>query len=425
MQEARKSGALVPMKLGTKDAYLVNDPGLIRQILVTDADKFVKGTIILRTRPYVGDGIISSEGEKHKRNRRLMQPMFNRLSVERYIPKFVEAVAEITSGWSDGATIEADKELTRLATHSLTKAMFSDPGGARELAVVTEEVIDRFIAGIGVRIFLPDLITRLPTPGNKKFEEGRRALRDETWSLIQRRRESGGYYDDIISTMLRDQHPDGTSMTDDEIVDEVVTLMLAGVETVSSVVTAAFSEIDRNPDMAERLHQEVDAVLNGAPVTAENIDDLPFLAAFVTEILRVYAPTWILMRNAVEPVDLGETRINPGNEIIFSPTAVHRDPAFYPDPIRINPDRWLPGEVVQPRDGTWAPFGQGKRKCIGDTFAWYESRVWIASIASRWTLHSTGKPMEMSAAGTYRATKASMITKKRSKARKGKSSPQH
>jgi cytochrome P450 len=204
--------------------------------------------------------------------------------------------------------------------------------------------------------------------------------------LVRARRAQHGEQDDLLSMLLASQDPrTGARMTDEELCDELVTLFVAGTETVSAALAWTFHELARHPEVEARLHAEVDATLGGRPVSAADLPDLRYTRRIAQEVLRLHS-VWLLMRRAVAPVELGGVALEPGAEVFFSPYALHRDPRWYPDPNAFDPDRWLPERSAGLPRGAYIPFGAGNRLCVGEGFAWAELAIVIATVASRWRL---------------------------------------
>lgn len=207
-----------------------------------------------------------------------------------------------------------------------------------------------------------------------------------------RRAEGVTDHGDLLSTLLRAQDESGDGMTDQQTYDEVLTLLTAGIETTALALAWAFHEVSRHPEVERRLVAELDEVLGGRPVTFADLPRLTYTAAVVHEVLRMY-PVWILMRRAVEPVDLDGVRLPAGAEVIVSPHALHHDPASFPDPHRFDPDRWLSPSHAVPR-GAYIPFAAGVRQCVGNAFAQAEVVITLATVLSRWRLVPVpGKPV--------------------------------
>lgn len=383
LQSLRADGDAVLIHLGSLPVYVLNAPELIHAMLVEHAGKFAKGLLFDRTRPYFGDGLLTSSGAFHRRQRRLVQPAFHHDAVDRHTARIADIVDRHIGQWRNGDAVAVERETRALATAVIVETLFAGDD-AKRLAELVERSLPQFVAGVGLRTLLPAAVARLPLPGAKRFDAVGADLRRTTLQVVRRRRRDGGG-EGLVSTLLAARDREGRGMTDDEAVDEVITLLIAGIETSATTLAWAYHELGRHPRLGDRLRAEVDTVLAGRRVAAADLPRLRFTRAYLNEILRLHDPTWLLMRRAQEDVDLGGVLIPAGAQAVYSPTTLHRDPRFYPDPLRVNPDRWLPGPPSLPR-GAFLPFGAGNRKCVGQAFAWNEMSVVLATVAARWRL---------------------------------------
>lgn len=233
---------------------------------------------------------------------------------------------------------------------------------------------------------------RIPTPGNRRFRRARQDLKEVTRRLIADYRAAGTDHNDLLSMLLSARDEDGRGLTDAEIHDQVVTFLLAGMETTAATLSWAWTLLAAHPAIRDRLHAELDTVLDGRPARHEDLPALPLTARVVTETLRLYPPVWILSRVVAADAELGGHRVPAGATILFSPYLLHRRADVFACPARFDPDRWLTN--TRPSPGTYAPFGLGPRRCIGDVFGTTEAALAIATIAARWTVTPTpGRPV--------------------------------
>lgn len=384
LQALRAHGDAVLIHLGRLPVYVLNSPDLIHRMLTEHAGKFVKGLLFDRARPYFGDGLLSSSGSFHKRQRRLVQPAFHRDVVNRHTTRMVDATNRHTDQWRDGQVVAVEHETRALTTAIIVETLFATDD-AKQLADLVRHSLPQFVAGVGRRTLLPTALTRLPTPGNRRFDAIGADLRHTTRRLVSQHRRDGGDHGDVVSTLLAARDHTGQGMTDEEAADEVITLLIAGIETSATTLAWAYHELGRHPHLRDRLHHEIDTVLGGRPPTAETLPRLRFTTALLNEILRRHHPNWLLMRRAQEDVDLGDMLIPAGAEVIYSPTTLHRDPRLHPDPLRLDPDRWLSTPPPSPRC-SFIPFSAGIRKCAGEVFAWNEMHLVLSTVAARWQL---------------------------------------
>ena len=236
-----------------------------------------------------------------------------------------------------------------------------------------------------VRALSPAFVGPLLVRGNRQFRRAVGRMRAVVGKLITDWRATGVDRGDLLSMLLMARDEDGEPMTDQQAYDEVVTLLSAGIETSALALAWLFHEIGQHPEVERRVHEELDQVLSGRRVTADDVPKLTYIQQVINETLRMY-PVWILMRRTLRPVRLGGVGMPEGTEVTISPHALHHDPRWFPDPHRFDPDRWAPDRVQDVPRGAFIPFGAGNRMCVGNAFALTEMAVTVATIASRWRL---------------------------------------
>jgi len=380
----RSQGTVVDVPFpGDHDFVFLSDPDLIRGVLVEERTAFVKGRALQAARRLLGDGLLTSEGTDHRRRRRLIQPVFHSALIERYGTAMVDA-AERTSGrLQTGAVVDANVEMTRLALEIVGRTIFD-----ADVEADAPEIGDVLQAGMRVfhRFLLPggELMWRLPLPATRRFYSARAAFDDAVFDLIRQRREARPE-PDLIDHLLALRADDGSrALSDAEIRDEAVTLLLAGHETTAQALTWTWYLLAQNPTASKRLAGELERVLGDRLPTVADVPGLPYTTAVFREALRVYPPVWALARIATRPVELNGLTLPEGRTVVMSQWVVHRDPACFDRPAAFLPERWLDG--FQPAPGTYFPFGAGSRICIGERFAMLEGTLVLATLARRWRL---------------------------------------
>ena len=383
----RAYGDIVVIRLGTSPVYVVNHPDLIRQILVTDARKFDKGVQFEKARPFVGNGIATSSEPLHLRQRRLIQPAFHQAQISRYLDS-MRTIAEATiSGWAPGEPIALGKQSFQFAVRVLTDTLFSAEADASIIADVGES-LPVLLGGIAWRIALSvELLEKLPTPGNRRFNRARERLRATIDRLIAGHTRAEGDRHDLLS-MLLDAREEGTGapMPHAQVRDEVMAMMLAGSETTASTIAWVCHLLGEHPQVQDRLRAEVDAVLGGRPVGIGDVSRLVHMRHVINEVLRLYPPVWLLSRRTLEDVELGGHTLPAGSSVFFSAYAVNRDPALHADPDEFRPERWAADPALSTSRSAFLPFGAGLRGCIGEPFAWAEMTVFLATLLGARTL---------------------------------------
>ncbi|WP_075736391.1 cytochrome P450 [Streptomyces acidiscabies] len=384
LQGLRGSGDVVEMRLGQRSFYVLNAPEAIHDVLVAQSGKFSKGMLFDRVRPYIGNGLASSDGPFHLRQRRALQPAFHRERVARYAETFVEVAGARVGSWPAGPVMAMEREMRELAVAMLVPALFPFAEGSQTrraiegLGARVSTDLEILVRGVLRATILPPALADIPTPGRRKFLASAAALRRLAESAVRQARSSPESHG-VLALMLA--HEDG--MSDEEACDEVLTFLVAGVETTSTSLSWALHVLARNPGMADRMNEEARAAGPGEVTPAA----LPYTARFVQEVLRLYQPLWFMGRRAMETVRVGRYEIPRGAEVVYSAATLHRDPACFPDPLRFDPDRWLTRPEKSLPRATYLPFGTGNRKCIGDGFAWAEMLAVLSAVTTRWHLH--------------------------------------
>jgi cytochrome P450 len=388
---ARDYPGIAHVRFGREHLYVLSDPELVVQVLLTDAKHTTKSRGLAQTKSLLGEGLLTSEGDLHRRQRSLVMPAFHRARIAAYSRDMVTAAQAHGGQWArrieagDG-TLDMAADMSTLTLGIVGRALFGEElsGDARAVGHALTEVLDNFD-----RTMLPTarLAARLRAPWVRRVEAAVADLDVLVARMIAEHRESGDS-GDLMSMLLASTDADG-GMSDAQVRDETMTLVLAGHETTAMALTWAWHLLDRDRDQAARLRAELDAVLGGRVPSFDDLPDLPFTRAVVAETMRIYPPAWILGRSLADDLEVGGWRVPAGSVVLTLPWVLHRDARYWPEPLRFRPDRWLspdgrfdenaPG---QPR-GAWFPFGFGQRRCIGDQFAWTEAQLVLATLAGR------------------------------------------
>jgi cytochrome P450 len=385
-------GDLVRISLGPASAVVVCDPELTRQVLVDDRTFDKGGPLFNRLREMLGDGLATCPHSRHRRQRRLLQPGFHRERLPGYAGTMTGNIDAVTGSWHDGQVLDVHQELTRFTLKTLTETVFSD---ALPPPVFHQTVADfRTVLGGGyLRVVLPPLWSRLPTPANRRYHQAISRMRQAVGQAIRSRQAEGTDPGDLLSALLntrdpahRDSQADDRGMTDEEISDQIITFFLAGTETTATTLAWTMHLLACHPGIEERVQAEADSVLAGAPAGWEHLPELRLTSRVVTEAMRLYPPGWIVTRTVASDTRLGNHPLPAGTNLIYSPYVIQRQGEVYPDPERFDPDRWDSGHRAQPPRTSFLAFGGGARKCIGDAFGVTEAVLSVATIAARWNL---------------------------------------
>jgi len=408
---ARRYGDIASYHIAGEQLFLVNDPQLIKDILVTHHKNFTKSRGLERTKRLLGNGLLTSEGAVHLRQRRLMQPAFHRDRIAAYGRTMVEYADRMRTAWIDGATLDVAREMNRLTLSIVGKTLFDADveSQAAEVGEALTGVIESFWM-----MMLPfaDLLERLPVPKLRRARIARARLDRIIYGMIAERRASGRDHGDLLSMLLAAQDEDDHGMmTDSQVRDQAMTIFLAGHETTANALMWTWYLLSGAPEVTSTLHDEVDRVLQGRLPTMADIGSLPYIERVVTESMRLYPPAWLIGRRAIADYPVGPYVAAARSILIMSPYIIQRDARYYAEPERFNPDRWTPEFKASLPKFAYFPFGGGPRQCIGETFAWMELILIVATIAQRWDLRLVpGHPVELQPLITLRAKHGMRMT---------------
>ncbi|MGI9104853.1 MAG: cytochrome P450 [Pyrinomonadaceae bacterium] len=388
---AREYGDVVPTRFFYVTAYFLNHPRDIEEVLVVRNKNFIKPGS-LRTpffRRIVGNGLLTSEGEFWRRQRRLVQPAFHRDRIDAYARIMTDYTERLMTQWRAGETRDLHADMMRLTMGIVTRALFSaEVGGddAEEVGHALAEIARPFESQATLKWIIDN---RLPTPAHRRFMRAVGKLDEVIYKLIRRRRESGEDAGDLLSMLLqaRDE-TDNSGMTDRQLRDEVMTMFLAGQETTALALSWSWHLLMQNPETEARLHAELAGVLDGGREPA--LADLPrlrYTEAIIKESMRLYPPAWGVGRQALADCVIGGQRIPKNAQVFMMSWVVHRDPRFYDAPAEFRPERWMGEETKNLPKFAYFPFGGGPRGCIGSAFATMETILCLAAIARRFRFH--------------------------------------
>lgn len=400
-EEAARLGDVVRIPLPGRTVLLLNDPDLAWGLLATHARAVRKSPVLRGARRVLGDGLLTSEGDLHRRQRRLVQPQFHHERLRAAAATMVARADRAAGRWRDGQELDLHAEMTRLTLGIVASTVF-DADVDREADEVGRAMRD--VLATFDRLFSPLLPVweRLPLPSTIRYRRGLATFDRVVGRLIAERRRGGHDGVDLLSALIRATE-DGRGMGDRQVRDEAVTLFLAGHETTSNALTWTWHLLAGAPSAEEALHRELDGVLGKRTPGPEDLDVLPYTAAVLEESLRLRPPAWAIGREVVEPIDLGAVRLEPRDVAVVSPWLLHRDPRWWgEDAAAFRPGRWVRGGEDRPRHA-FLPFGAGPRMCLGEGFARLETRLVLATIARRWRFEPLpGRPVDLQPVITLR-----------------------
>ncbi|GGN52029.1 cytochrome P450 [Streptomyces albiflavescens] len=410
----RDQGPLVEIQLQPGQRTIVlNDPPLIRTMLVEVASTLDKGRFFEKMGQLLGDSVVTAAGAEHVRKRRQLQHAFRHTEITRYVDLMREQVTATMNGWRPGQVLDVREVMVKLSLDMLSATVFSGSIDEQAFHQLRRD-LSVVMNGVGARIMLPDWVEKLPLPANRRFTAARDAVRATIDAAVAELRAADRDTGDMLSLLLQATDEEtGRPLTSHQICSEVLTLAVAGTETTASVLSWVLYELARYPAIDARLQAELNDVLGDRPITFDDLPNLPYLGRVITEALRLHHTGWLVTRRTLEPTRLGQWEISAGTELAYCQHALHRDPAFFPDPLAFDPDRWLDEKQELP-EGAWLPFGAGKHKCIGDRFAQAEITTAIATLTRTWRLDLTpGQTIRPVARATVRPSTLEMTARPR------------
>jgi len=369
--------------VGLRICYLTR-PDYIEDVLVTRNNSFVKG-VGLRVSPrFFGQGLLTSEGELWRRQRRLMQPAFHRRQIGRYARVFVECTQKMLSTWQPGDVRELHSEMDHLTLSTIARVLFNlDLTGYIDRLEATARALQARVA-LGPAVVYA---TRyLPTPANLRYLWAVGRLEAVIYRIIRDRRESGRCGDDLLSMLLQVRDEDGRAMSDRQVRDELMTLIGAGNDTTTLTLSYAWYLLAQHPEVEARLTAELDEVLGDRPAEVEDLPRLVYTGKVIKEALRLYPPVWAFVRETTEPFEIGGYRVPARTNFVLVPWIVHRDPRFFEQPLEFRPERWTEEFERELPRFAYFPFGGGQRTCIGASFAKMQTTLMLATMAQRFRL---------------------------------------
>jgi cytochrome P450 len=388
LTEQAALGDVSYFRMGSQPGYFLNHPELVRDLFVVNAHKFMKGRALQRAKNLLGEGLLTSEGAFHLRQRRMIQPAFHRTRIAEYARSMVEFAEDMSASWNAGEVRSIDKEMMHLTLQIVGMTLFSanvkDDADDVGNAMTTVSKLFDFL-------LLPysEWLQKLPLPQTRRFQRARDTLNSVIYGIIAERRRSGEDTGDLLSMLLAAKdEDDGRSMTDEQIRDEALTLFLAGHETTSNALTFTWYLLSQNTDKAHRMHEELDMVLNDRRPTIEDLPDLRYTECVLAESMRLFPPAWAIGRLATADHEFGGYAVPRGALVLVSPYVAGRDPRFWENADQFIPERWQSQGIKEAaQKNIYFPFGGGVRRCIGESFAWTEGVLLLATFARRWKLN--------------------------------------
>jgi cytochrome P450 len=385
---AREYGDIVCLPIALQNRILLNHPDYVEQVLVIQQGNFHKSELTKRiTEGLLGQGLLISEGEFWRRQRRLAQPAFHRARIHEYAATMLESAQAHIRGWRDGDERDVASEMMALTLDVAVRTLFGTtlPAEAQQVGHAMTFLMRYQLRRQRSPMRIPE---NWPTPQNRRAERERGFVDSLVYRIIEDRKAQpdSNHRNDLLSMLMAAMDDDGSQMTPKQLRDETMTLFLAGHETTGQMLSWTWYMLGENLSAETRLHEELSSALGGRPPGVPDLGRLPYLQAVMNEVLRMYPPAYILGRTSIEPCQIGGYDFPAGSTMLCSPWVMHRDPRYFVDPDEFRPERWLEGLANRLPAGAYFPFGDGPRRCIGQGFALIEAAIVIGTLAQRFRL---------------------------------------
>jgi cytochrome P450 len=375
-------------KIGPSHIIFVNDPGLIWEILINQPQNFIKERTQRRMKILLGEGLITSDGEVHKRQRRIAAPAFHRQRIQNYGTMMVDRATAMREEWQPGQEIDIAAEMMRLTLQVVARTLFNTDVTDDVQAINDEVNVIMDLYNFLIALPRAEAMLHLPIPGLMRFRKARRRLDAVVHRMIEEHQASGVDRGDLLSMLIssQDEEGDHSGMSDEQLRDEVLTIFLAGYETVANALAWTWLLLGQNPEAEARMHAEIDTELGGRLPTLDDLPRLKYTEMVFAESMRLYPPAWAMGRQATVDVEIGPYKVPKGTYLFFSQYIMQRSAEQFPDPLRFDPERFTAESKAGRPKFAYFPFGGGNRQCIGEAFAWMEGILLLATMAQRWRL---------------------------------------
>lgn len=384
---AREYGDIVYLRFFNTPIVLLTHPNEIEYVLVKNQGNFVKSRDYRALKSVLGNGLLTNEGADWQKQRKLVQPTFRHENTERYADVMVLATTRMLDTWRGGETRDIHQQMMALTLDVVAQSLFGSDvsghaGGVEQALAV---LLNQFDGMAGLAFLLPE---KMPLPSTMKFKRSVKQLDKIIYGIIQERRKTRKPSKDLLEMLLLSQDAEGSTMSDEQLRDEVMTLFLAGHETTANALSWSWYLLAQHPAVEERLFEEIRSVLGGKTPTAGDVARLPYTEMIVKEAMRLYPPAWAVGRQALKKFELGGYNFPAGTNIAILQWSTQRDARFFPEPEKFDPERFSAENL---RRNPWPrfayfPFGGGPRVCVGAGFAMMEAILLLATMAQRFRM---------------------------------------
>jgi cytochrome P450 len=396
-------GDVASFSLMGEKGVLLGSPQDIDRVFMESGKRYGKFKPTFALRTVLGNGLVTSDGDFWKRQRKLAAPAFHHQSIKQYADQMVAYAQDMVAAWKSGEVRDIHHDMMMLTQRIIMKILFS--ADVIENADEASEAFNAMMHGLGadmggIETILPEFIQ---TPTRREMVDSVNYINRLLMDIIEQRRTEGSDKNDLLTMLIEARDDEDQPMTTKQLLDEIRTLYLAGHETTATTLSWTWHLLSNNPTAYEKLEKEIKGILDGRTPTADDVQNLPYANAVIKESLRCYPVAWVTQRIALEDVEIGGYRIEKGTGIWLSPYIVHHDARWYADPESFNPERWLKAKEEQPARETYLPFGGGPRICIGNGLAMMEAVLLLATILQKHHIAVVPDyPVEMELSGTLR-----------------------
>ena len=382
---AQEYGDIAHYKIGWNHIVFLNHPDYIREVLVVQNDNFIKERTVQRTKMLLGEGMITSEGAQHRSQRQVAQPAFHRQRIPEYASVIVQEATRLRDRWRPGEQRDIAIDMMHLTLNVVAQTLF-----ATDLRAEVDELADainRIMSLYNFIVMLPaaELLVHVRFPGLAAFVRARKRIDAVVYRMIAAHRQRTSHGSSLLDLMLA-ASPDHDAASEQALRDQVITIFLAGYETVANALSWTWYLLSQHPECERRFQNEIDRELQGRLPTYNDVSQLRYVEMVFAESLRLYPPAWAMGRYARSDFQFGDFFLPAKTTVLMSQFITHRDARFFPDPLRFDPERFTLEARSRRTKLTYFPFGSGVRQCIGESFAWMEGVLLLATLAQTWRL---------------------------------------